>query len=433
VEAIETEVNIQGRVDYDWDLNIGEGRGGLLFSAGAEELFTVSTSTSKGRFAVEREVSDGVYWHFPLSYETETENTIANTAAFAILEYTAPEKKAGAELGLRVDHFLLSGDSFTFNTIPVFNPRLNLDYNVFRNKGLFDSLDLTAGTGLFSSVNDNVSGINSTSDIEEFALRPNRSWTSIVGLKTDIAKKWSFNIEGYHKYVFDRQYSETIQQAGKNAVAKYMFNGDGRVLGFDLQLQKLESGIFDGWISYTFTWAKYHESTRPFEDGSGTYDRGWYYPSFHRYHNINIVANIRPLPSFNIYMRLGAASGRVTNERTGKECYAVIMVGADGKPTGQVIEKWKATYDYDAVVSQSLRAPWVLPFDLKLSWYFASPSHKTKTEMYLAIEYSNLMSFFVQNDNTSFNSYTGREDTGSMNASYNIPIPMPSFGFRWSY
>jgi hypothetical protein len=29
--------------------------------------------------------------------------------------------------------------------------------------------------------------------------------------------------------------------------------------------------------------------------------------------------------------------------------------------------------------------------------------------------------------------YTGEEEAGSMGASFDIPIPIPSFGFRWSY
>jgi hypothetical protein len=88
-------------------------------------------------------------------------------------------------------------------------------------------------------------------------------------------------------------------------------------------------------------------------------------------------------------------------------------------------------YRRDSYYDDNTRTTWSIPWDLKFSYYFSS-NNKVLTEIYLAVE--NLMSlFYVSKANTSFNSYTGEEDTGSDSAIYEMPIPMVSFGFRWSF
>ena len=52
--------------------------------------------------------------------------------------------------------------------------------------------------------------------------------------------------------------------------------------------------------------------------------------------------------------------------------------------------------------------------------------------MYIAAE--NILSLvYDAKANTSFNTYTGVEDTGSDSASYEMPIPMVSIGIKWSF
>jgi hypothetical protein len=322
--------------------------------------------------------------------------------------------------------------------MPVLNPRLNIDYNVFKDRGIVESLDLTLGTGLFSSMNSAIATITLENDIDDFTLKPNRSWTSVVGIKMDFTGGWSFNLEGYFKYVFDRAYQYTMIEPGNtNTSIVHRFNGDGIIWGFDLMLQKFESRYWDVWLSYTFTHAKYHEPEMPVRsrEAGGTVlrDSGWYFPNFHRFHNLNLVLNFKPFRNFNIYTRIGLASGRPMEKADKPESYEIALLDENLEPLTYndksiVINRWRRNSYYD----ENTRTTWSIPWDLKLSYYISSNRSKVLTEIYLAAE--NLMSlFYVAKANTSFNSYTGEEDTGSDSANYEMPIPMISFGFRWSF
>jgi hypothetical protein len=99
-----------------------------------------------------------------------------------------------------------------------------------------------------------------------------------------------------------------------------------------------------------------------------------------------------------------------------------------GKFKTQVIKKYKRRIWYD----DDSRTTWSVPLDLKLSYSISNPRNKVQTEIYLAAE--NLFSLiYTAQANTSFNGYTGQEDTGSDSASYEMPVPMVSIGFKWSY
>jgi hypothetical protein len=331
------------------------------------------------------------------------------------------------------------GKDFSIQTMPVLNPRLNLDYNVFRHRGVVESLDLTLGTGLFSSMNDAIAAITIDSGIDDFTLKPNRSWTSVAGVKMDFTQGWSLNVEGYYKYVFDRAYRYSFYQLGQDTRTVYRFDGDGIVWGFDAMLQKFDSRYWDGWLSYTFNHAKYHLPARPAPglDSTGTTileDSGWYFPYFHRFHNLNLVLNIKPVRNFNIYTRFGLASGRPKPAVGSIDPYSTHLLDENGNPVldsagnPMIITKYKRQSAYD----DNSRTTWSIPLDLKLSYFVTSNRSKVQTEIYLAAE--NLLSLvYVAQANTTFNTYTGREDTGSDSANYEMPIPMVSFGVKWSY
>jgi hypothetical protein len=449
IDGNESAVNFQGRIDWDWDL----GRG-FLFALGVQELISLNSMKLLGEMFVDMPLSSGAvilppplpvvalpplspgsagfYLRYPVQGGIDSWNRMYNSSAYTLVEYAAENKKFGAELGLRLDHFYLSS-SFDIQTLPVLNPRLNLDFNVFKNKGIVDSLDLAIGTGLFSSMNDAVTYIDVGSGIDDFALRPNRSWTSVAGIKIDFSEGWTFNLEGYFKYIYDRAYQYIPIEPGKPSNIVYRFDGDGLAGGFDLMLQKFHSRYWDGWLSYTFTWVKYHEPERPAQklDANGRTvleDSSWYYPNFHRFHNFNLVLNFKPSNSVNIYTRLGLASGRPKLKAGEITRYDVLITDSTFSSIRQSIHKYKRNLDYD----DDSRTTWSIPLDLKVSWFRFNPRNKVKTEVYLAVE--NILSlFYTAKANTTFNQYTGKEDTGSDSANYEMPIPMVSFGFRWSY
>jgi hypothetical protein len=412
-------VTYQGRADFDWTP-----LDGIIVAAGAQELYT--RWIKKERFHRKLDwiggappPQSGLEDISPDPPILEVENQGFSSSAYTLLEYLSPRWDFGAELGLRVDHFYFIGEDtlldrdFAIQTMPVANPRLNLDFGVLKDRGNIDSLSVTVGTGLFSSMNEVVSSIDMSADIEDFELKPNRSWTSLVGLKIDFVQKLSFNIEAYYKYVFDRAYTVFTIYEGQNQEKPwedrrreidYHFNGEGRIFGFDFLLQKLESRFLDGWLSYSFTWAQHRNpDTVPDpvpedvdEDEFPETGNDWFYPSFHRYHNINLVLNFKPSQSFHVATRFGFATG--TPERSDN--------------------------------NERIGFSW--PVDVKFSFFRFNPRGKVNTEIYLAIE--NLQALVYDAIWIArVNGYTGEEEPGEYTPVYDLPVPMVSFGFKWRY
>jgi hypothetical protein len=427
-------INVQGRFDFDWD----PGRG-FLFAAGVQELY--SQWIEQGRMRIFREelredliipgspIPAG-FINYPVDLNLDIRTRAYNSSAYALFEYPSPAGFFGAELGLRLDHAYFIGDNFSLQTRPALNPRLNLDFLLLKNRGILESLSATLGTGLFSSVNESVSLIEN-GGTGDFEMKPNRSWTSLLGTKIDLAGGYSFNIEGYYKYIFNRAYRVTEYDPGTIQL-KAQFDGEGRIWGFDLMLQKTESRYWDGWLSYSFNHARYRDPGAP----EGSSNAGWYYPSFHRFHNLNLVLNVKPVKRFHIATRLGLASGRPTGKAEETiVSYPVIVADDQGNPVIDeggnplIIEKWRRNSSY----SDDERIPWSVPLDIKFSFFTFDARGKVRQEIYLGIE--NLLSlvYTPRSSNTSFNSYTGRVEQGSDTASYEMPFPMISFGFKWSY
>jgi hypothetical protein len=261
-----------------------------------------------------------------------------------------------------------------------------------------------------------------------FTLKPNRALTSLAGLKAEFYRGLSVGIEGYYKHVFDRTYVYT----GIDAFRRYFhFDGEGRIWGFDLLLKKAQGRYLDGWISYSFNSARYREPGVPgnsnqFYNVTNAVSSEWYYPSFHRFHVLNLILNIRPREKFTITTRFGLASGvPLSTVVTGKQPYSVEVLDGYGS---YYIQKWKriTARDNDNRVSLSI------PLDIKFSIFNFKSGGKAHQEFYVAVE--NLFSLVhTPKGNTTFNPYTGEDNRGSMSASYDIPIPIPSFGFKWSY
>jgi hypothetical protein len=455
LELENTIFNAQGRADVDWDL----GRG-FIAAFGAQELYSLWIQKEYIDLSLEIPIArlspdyvamlppllfpiavlppeEHAALIRPMGYTGDVRNQGFTTSAYTLIEYTSPNQRIGAELGLRLDHLYFKGKDFSAQTLPVLNPRFNVDFGIIKNRNSVESLDFTVGTGLFSSINNIISFIDKASGIGDYDMKLNRSWTSIAGIKLDLYQGYSFNIEGYYKYVFDRAYITADTAASSIIAPNFNFDGIGHVWGFDLQLQKMESRYVDGWISYSFNWAKYYDPS----GGGGRVSMGstntandWYYPSFHRFHNCNIVLNVKPLRWFNIAARFGFASGRPRN-KVSDTIYSYPVQAID--ENNQVVRNEDSSpliiqkYGRDSWYDENERSSWSLPLDVKFSFFLFDRKGRVSTEIYLAAE--NLLSLvYTPAGNTRFNDYTGREDTtGSGN--FDFPIPMVSFGFKWRY
>jgi hypothetical protein len=440
--------NAQGRVDYDWEFSDR-----FLFAAGVQEMYNYYKTAGDQRVindvrfdaldnaqknyikalfpGLSSQVWDNLFIGIPIRYSPDSENNLFTTSGYILAEYNSSDNRLKAELGLRIDHFFLSGRGFTLASDPVLNPRLNMDFNLLKNAGFLQSFDLSAGTGLFSSINDNVFEAEKKYGIEK--IKPNRSWTSVLGIRLEFPESLSLNIEGYYKYVFDRMYIPIGMSINDSLDINPFFDGEGIVWGIDIMLQKIQSRFWDGWLSYSFNWTKYRDPNGRFGgmgmDG-GNRGGGWYFPSFHRFHNLNLVINIKPTPGTNLYIRFGLASGTPLTRRTGNapQSYPVLILDRDNPSNNNFIEK----YYWPSVSDESNRTTPSLPLDIKFSIFGNNKNGRTLYEVYMAVE--NVLALLYRAEgNTSFNQYTGQVDRGSTSASYDIPIPIPSFGFKMSY
>jgi hypothetical protein len=428
--------NVQGRADLDWDL----GRG-FLAALGFQELYSrhgTETSLSLRSevpsavyFAISGHSSPAEYVNYAVPYRTDADRSHSLTSSGYVLgEYKSPGGRFGAELGLRLDQMYFSGDGFSLAGPPALSPRLNLDFLVLKDRGPFESLSLTAGTGLFSSASDVLSSLQSSDLNGGFTLKPERSFTSLGGIRAEFPQGLSIDVEGYYKRVFDRTYVFT----DIIPLRRYFhFDGEGDIWGFDILLKKSAGRYLDGWISYSFNSALYREPGAPvnpntFINISNTVSGGWYYPSFHRFHVLNMILNFKPSEKFSISTRFGLASGvPLFTVTAGRQPYLVEVLDNSGNRVG-TIQKWKQISARD----NSNRVSVSIPLDIKFSFVSFKPGARARQEFYVAVE--NVLSLIhTPKGNTTFNPYTGEENRGSMAASYDIPVPVPSFGFKWSY
>jgi hypothetical protein len=452
IDGSDSMFNVQGRIDYDWE----PGKG-FLVAAGVQEMFSRYVSTGEQNVLAERRFTsldsdmqalvkmlasgyfnipmnsniwDDLRVSSPITWPYDAHNNLFTTSGYVLGEYVTPGKRWGAELGLRVDHFVLSGKGIFIQSKPALNPRLNLDFNILKNKGWLESFDISAGTGLFSSVNDNIFIAEERYNIKE--IKPNRSWTSVLGTKLEFPRSIILNVEAYYKYVFDRMYASV--KFGIEDVEEVLpqFNGVGRVWGIDMMLRKAQSRFWDGWISYSYSWAKYRDPDAVGGDrniSGGSRGTDWYFPGYHRFHNLNLVLNVKPSPRVNLYTRFGLASGTQLSRRvaSGPVSYPVFVYDPDDPANNHFLEK----YTWPSVADENNRTTPTLAMDIKFSISGKNDYRKTRYELYVAVE--NVLSLvYSAKGNTSYNSYTGEENP-STSASYGIPIPVPSFGFTYSY
>jgi hypothetical protein len=436
--------NAQARVDFDWELPHD-----LLVAAGVQEMFSLKKSSGSQHMSYDVRFSrlenkdkdnisnlfsftppDELIVQMPAYYSPDLQNSLLSSSAYILGEYSLFSGRLKIELGLRLDHFVIFGKDFTVGSDPVISPRLNIDFNILKNAGPLVSLDLSAGTGLFSSVNENIFDAEKKYGIDY--MKPNRSWTSVLGLRFQFPESLSLNIEAYYKHIFDRMYVPVGLTTDEPSVDP-RFDGEGRIWGIDIMLHKIQSRFWDGWLSYSFNWTEYRDPGGKL--GALGYDGGnrgsdWYFPSFHRFHNLNLVVNIRPVQSINIYIRFGLASGVQQPRRIGDrpQSYPVLIYDRDAPSSSYFIEK----YIWPSVTDETNRTTLSLPMDVKFSIFGYNGNGKTRYEIYVAVE--NVLSLlYTAEGNTSFNQYTGEVDRGNSSARYEIPIPIPSFGFKISY
>jgi len=392
---IDSTANVQGRFDLDWDLG-----GGFILSAGAEERYS--------------------HWdrsrHFSRNNNPVTTASNKNqglaSSLYTLLAYQSANSRFNAEAGIRVDHFALFGENFTLKGIPAANPRINFSINVLEHKGIINTLTLTAGTGLFSSVNNSLQNISGHNNLDPLTKTQNQSWTSIIGVKADFEEGYSFMLEGYVKHIFRRSYTKTTENSNVRR-SDFFFDGEAFVWGFDLMLQKLSSRYWDGWISYSYIDAKYLD---PHSTELRRNYGGWYYPGFHRFHTLNVIINYTPVETVQITARLSLASG--------------VPVPRVKSVTQTSLSP--PQYNWELVYDDYSRTDVNIPVDIKLTLFGARKNSKVLWEAYINIE--NILSLFYKAKGfPDYNSNSAEPGYYFTLPSYELPIPMLTFGAKWKF
>jgi len=437
-------LSVQGRMDFDWELG-----GGFLVAAGVQETIgsfrhsgirQVSREVPLGRFSPEdRDAildSMGVGHELPpvlrallerylmvsspVVDATDVANTIFATSGYALAEYRSPGGRLGAELGVRLDHHMVSGADFSISTPVTVNPRILAEVAYPLDGAFLESVTFAAGTGLFSSMSD--STLESALGHDATGLRSARSWTSVVGTVLEFREGLSLSVEAYHRRMFDMAYATGGFGFDGLWESRHHFDGEGRVWGIDLMLRRMQSRRVDGWLSYSFNWTRHRNPGRRDD---------WFFPSFHRFRNLNLVLNVRPAPRFNIYTRLGIASGSQLSRRIwdAPAVFPVYILGPDG---GYFIER----YFWPSEPDEGNRTSPSLPLDVKFSIFGGNPRGRARWEVYAAVENAlGLLSsqLGLSQGNRGFDQSTGQPSRGVNAATYQIPFPIPSVGFRITF
>jgi len=354
-------------------------------------------------------------------------NFVFSSGAYFSSVWKTDDNRLTVDLGTRIDHLFLQGKDFTLQSYPVINPRLQLGMTVLKNAGELDSLQFSAGTGLFSRPPTEIQEFDKKYNIKDYEFQPNRTWTSLVGTELKFGGEYKISLEAYYKQTFNRFYYRAVAD-GFNTIIVPHFDGKAEIWGLDLMLQKLESRYIDGWITYSYNYARYQNPTidagtinPPGFQGSGPVSSNWYWPSFHRFHTANLILNLKPTDGFTIMTRMAFATGRPQNDITGLESYPV-------KYGNTILEKWRKIQSY----SDTNRTDISIPVDIKLSWFWYEMNSKSRSEFYIGAE-NIFVNLYTPKTSKSLDPYYGDDLPNSDQADFNIGFPMFSIGFKWSY
>jgi hypothetical protein len=354
------------------------------------------------------------------------DNRTLTSFGYASLASTLVPDRLESEIGIRVDHSVLFGKGFTVNTFPVLGPRAILHYT--RGDSVW-----SLGTGVFSRMPFESIELTEEMGVRSFDVSVPKSFLTVLGWERDLGRGYRFTIEGYYKYLYDRFYinEETVSQdeIEREISIRVRNNGIGHVGGFDILLDRRTSRYLDGMISYSFIYARY---LNPTEDDSGdaaTDPRGrWYYPSFHRFHNLNVVLNIKPTDWMTITPMVTFATGTPTPRFGDKEVFAATIEDAE---TGEITVA--EMYARDEFYDDDRREGWVMPIDLRIAFHGYGRGGKVYREAYIGAEdiLAPLWNEIAPSSNAvTTDRYTG-EDTRDADQGFSFPII--SVGFRLSY
>lgn len=397
---------------------------------GLEETFQHSKTDEFFDGWTDIETQDG-YLFNKMNFSSATDgNCLFGNAAFLSWTFGRDNDLIQSEVGLRGEFISFQNfeKNYSMNFIPDICPRASITFTPWRNIGLLEKASFTAGSGLFVSIPRETMMFTKEMGIGDFDLHANRAILGVLGADAALDGGWNFKLETYYKYYLSRIYSYEKTDSfsdyqNVDLIAKS--NGKGYVFGIDTMIEKKSGDKWDGYISYSFIYSKLKN---PAEIQSNEYARSivsgapldeWYYPSYHRFHTINLVSNWHFGKGWTFTVKGTIASGTPKNENGGITCYAARM------PDGSVVQR----YTRSSIYSDTLRTDISCPVDLKISREWKTNGGKTSWEYYFAIQ-DIFVNLYSPKKDRSFNQYTGEMSDTAESADFSMGIPIPSFGLK---
>ncbi len=321
------------------------------------------------------------------------------------------------------------------NSTPALGPRLRVELTPWKNIGWMESLGITAGSGLYSQMPLIANLFNSSMKVSGDTLSPTRAWFNVLGLDLHGEDGWKISLEGYCKLYHDRIYA-VVDESSDPAATIVKNDGQGYAYGLDLLVQKSLGRYWDGWLTYSYSVARYYNPMRPQYPGESTVvteNQGndplgiWYYPDYQRFHTINLVFDWKPIPGFTVTLSGSLATGAPRAQVGAIQSYPSTYTDPiTGHPV--IIERYSQTDAY----SDSLRNDISCPLDIKLTWAGYFPGSKIRWEYYVGVE-NVFASLYSPRTNEALDPFSGQYLAGSGQADFTIGFPIPSFGYKLSY
>jgi hypothetical protein len=415
--------SIQSRIDTDFSIN---DRILMSFGGGVISDYT-SNNGGASMYQVVWNGSSVVYKKVTYALDFQEKEQF-NSFLYLNFNFNPFPNKLTIDLGMRLDHVFIAGKDMTLNTYPVPNPRFYIAYTPVRDLRYLEHFTLSFGTGLFSKAPEESYIADKKYGVKDFEIGPTRTLTNVLGFEFGFPFDVKLKVEGYYKFYFNRNYMNTVLQSDNSYAYRINSDGIGHVGGFDIYFQRKLSRYLDGSFSYSFVYTRFLNPTTdgvPGETdsfGDPTGKDAWYYPSYYRMHNLNLVLNVHPLSWMTIMTEFSFATGTPMKEKE-----STTMFPATNADNGDIMELYAANYVYN----DNLWNGFSIPLNLKISFNYFFPKTRLQLEAYIAVE--NLFAMiYTPAGATRVDIYSGKEILGT-EANVSIPIPIPSLGIKLNF
>ncbi|MBE6353628.1 TonB-dependent receptor [Treponema sp.] len=430
------ETNLAERINSH--LVSGKFEGEIQFSDmnqlcfGVEETFSTATTKEKVNGWSDIETSDGTFFK-NISFSTDSKgNCILDNAVYLSWVHGNESSLIESEVGVRGEFINLwnKKDDYTLNFIPDICPRASVTFTPLRNTSCFERVSFNAGSGIFVSIPMETMMFTKEMGLKNFDVHTNRALLGVIGAEAVFNGGWSVKLESYYRHYLSRIYTYSTVDAASNWEDISLFaksNGQGHVFGLDFMLEKKREGMWDGYCSYSFVYARLKNPAgisgdESIEAGSDTELDKWFYPAYHRFHTVNLVSNWHFKNNWTLTVKGTLATGTPKEKSGGVTCYAAEM------DDGTVIQRYTRSSFY----SDTLRTQISCPVDLRIAKNWVSEDNKKSCEFYFALQ-DVFVNLYSPKDGKSFNSYTGEVSEVEDSADFNIGIPIPSLGFKMNF